>query len=236
MDLRASSVIKLGGSLLDLPDLPERLADFLADFSRPRPIVICGGGDAVELVRRWDRLYGLGEEESHWIALRVLSTTAHVLAAILPDRLVLVDSPEDCPPAWERGLVPVYDVYHFIIDIDEASPDPLPRRWRVTSDSIAARMAEHFGAPELVLLKSSSRPERLAMTEAAEDGFVDAQFPFVARHIPRVVSFNFRRTDDPGTELVAPGPEMPGSLGPEDDSVPDFPLAPPDDVDTGDEL
>ncbi|HAW32424.1 MAG TPA: acetylglutamate kinase, partial [Planctomycetaceae bacterium] len=41
------SVLKLGGSLLDLPDLKDRLSEFLAQLQDRRPLLICGGGSAV---------------------------------------------------------------------------------------------------------------------------------------------------------------------------------------------
>jgi aspartokinase-like uncharacterized kinase len=191
MTPQPSSIVKLGGSLLGLPDLAARLANFLGDFGRPRPILVAGGGEAVELLRRWDRIYGLGEEASHWIALRMLSITARVLEGLHAD-LALASSPDDCRLLWARGKVPVYDAFHFIADIDEDDSDPLPRRWRVTSDSIAARMAVTFGAPELILLKSASLPERITFAEAAEARLVDAHFPQVAPAIRRVVAVNLR--------------------------------------------
>ena len=192
MNIRASAIIKLGGSLLGVPDLAGRLTNFLRDFSRPRPILVSGGGAAINLLRNWDRMYLIGEEESHWIALRILSINSRIVARMLPDLLELVDSPEGCVNAWERSRVPVYDSYHYIVDIDEVSHDPLPRRWRVTSDSIAASMAVTFGAPELVLLKSVTLPERISLVEAARERLVDAHFPVVARSISRLVSLNLR--------------------------------------------
>jgi aspartokinase-like uncharacterized kinase len=186
-----SSIVKLGGSLFGVPDLRARLANFLADFGRPRPILVSGGGPLVDCIRRWDRIYDLGEETSHWIALRLLSASSRVLERLLPD-LQLVDSPDDCPALWQKGKVPLYDPFHFIADIDEEALDPLPRRWRATSDSIAARMAVTFGAEELVLLKSVSVPERLSRAEAALRGLVDPHFPVAAQGIPRVVAINLR--------------------------------------------
>ena len=82
--MEASCVIKIGGSLLGLPDLAQRVANFLADFSRPRPVLTCGGGPTVDLIRRWDRLHGIGEEASHWISVKALGINAHVLAGALP--------------------------------------------------------------------------------------------------------------------------------------------------------
>jgi aspartokinase-like uncharacterized kinase len=202
MEVRASAIVKLGGSLLGLPDLGGRLTTYLADFSRPRPILICGGGPAVERLREWDRLYAIGETECHWIALRMLSVNTRIVSRIVPDLLVPVNAPEDCPPVWQRGKVPIYDSYHFIAEIDEASHDPLPRRWRVTSDSIAARMAVHFGAPELVLLKSRTLPPRISLTDAAAQGYVDPHFPSVARTISRIAACNLRRDGDEESVLV----------------------------------
>ena len=88
MDLRASSIIKIGGSLLGLPDRAIRLKNFLSDFSRPRPILVCGGGEMVNKLRRWDEIYNLGEETCHWLALRLLSINSRVLCGILPGLLL----------------------------------------------------------------------------------------------------------------------------------------------------
>lgn len=208
MEIRPSTIIKLGGSLLGVPDLAGRLASFLGDFSRPRPILLCGGGEAVDLLRRWDRIYDIGDEPSHWIALRLLSVNSRIVARILPRHVVLVDSPEDCPLAWERQRVPLYDPFHFIADVDTDSLSPLPRRWRVTGDSIAARMATTFGAEELVLLKSVTLPARLSYVEAAKREHVDPHFPAAARGIPRVVSVNLREVDP--RESVLHDSEEPG--------------------------
>jgi aspartokinase-like uncharacterized kinase len=195
-----TAVIKLGGSLLGLPDLAVRLANFLGDFSRPRPLLLCGGGQAVEALRRWDRVHNIGEETCHWLSLRTLSITARVVEQILPE-ISIVDTPSDLATVWSAGRVPIYDAYHFIVDIDEESMSPLPRRWRVTSDSIAARIASHFGAPELILLKSVTLPERISMTEAANEGLVDPHFPTAAKDLERVISVNLC-DDDPEESLL----------------------------------
>ena len=185
------SIIKLGGSLLGLPDLRSRLTNFIGDFSRSCSILICGGGGMVDQVRKWDHIYNLGEARSHWLALRTLSITARVVEKAVPG-LELADSVESIEPLWKAGKLPVFDPYQFITELDEGSIDSLPRRWRVTSDSIAARMARVFRARELILLKSTTFPERMSMTEAAELGMVDEYFPTAARDVQRVVAVNLR--------------------------------------------
>ena len=56
-------------------------------------------------------------------------------------------------------------------------------------------MARVFEARELVLLKSTTFPERISMSEAAELGMVDEYFPTAARDIHRVVALNLRAED-----------------------------------------
>lgn len=200
-------MIKVGGSLLDLPDLPARLANLLADFSRPRPVLVCGGGPTVELIRRWDRLYGIGEEEGHWIAVRALTLNALVLARILP-QVEVVESLPGAERAWEAGKTPLLDVHRFLRDVDERAGDPLPRRWRVTSDSIAARVARACEAPELILLKSVSPAEPATIELAARLGIVDPHFPVAARDVPRVILINLR-AEEPKEVVLAPEPAGP---------------------------
>ncbi|MBI4604794.1 MAG: uridylate kinase [Planctomycetes bacterium] len=201
--MQASSVIKLGGSLLGLPDLPARLKGFLADFARPCPVLLCGGGDLVERIRAWDRAFDLGEEASHWIAVRALTINALVLERAVPI-LEHAETSRRFPSIWRRGKVPLYDAYRFVRDVDEARADPLPRRWRVTSDSIAARMAACLGAGEVVLLKSVTVPEGTTVEEAARQGIVDPHFPTAARDVARVAVVNLR--DEEPKEAVLLGP------------------------------
>ena len=76
---------------------------------------------------------------------------------------------------------------------DEARPGALPHTWAVTTDSIAARAAEVFGATRLVLLKSVDVPPGISHEEAALSGFVDAHFPLVAARLNCPIEFrNFR--------------------------------------------
>ncbi len=192
-----ASVIKCGGSLFDLADLPDRLETVLGD-SPSRSLLICGGGPTANLVRTWDRSFTIGEEPSHWLALRALSFNSHALGEAV-DRLEYAGRPDEFEAIWTRGAIPVYDSHRFIAEIDETSRTPLPRRWRVTSDSIAARIAELFSARELILLKSTGIPPGTSSAEAAERGLVDEHFPLAAHSLTRVLWTDLR--SDPGTRV-----------------------------------
>ena len=87
----APIVVKVGGSLFDLPGLGSRLVSWLETLPHSEVLLVAGGGVAADVVRQLDRCHGLGEETSHWLALRALSLTAHLLASLLqPHRPIAV--------------------------------------------------------------------------------------------------------------------------------------------------
>ena len=174
-------VVKVGGSLYDLPDLGKRLRNFLASLAPPR-LVIPGGGPTADVVRAFDRDHGLGPVVAHWLALRACAMNAWFLSEMLPTSVV-VDHPHACP---SLGIL---DPHAFAL-ADEGRDGCLPHLWEATSDSVAARVAEVAEAG-LVLLKSidiNGDWER-----AARGGHVDPIFPgIVARASLRVRVVNLR--------------------------------------------
>lgn len=192
----ALTVVKVGGSLYDMPGVGKRLCAWLACEVRTDVLLVPGGGAAADLVRDLDRLNGLGEETSHGLALRSLTFTAHLVAALLsPWRPALfVSHPAAARAVARTGRVAVLDMAAFA-RADEGRPGSLPHRWSVTSDSLAARAAQVAEADALVLLKSVTIPLTMTWEEAAERGFVDAAFPSVVERGPRVRAVNLRTWD-----------------------------------------
>ncbi len=193
---RPLAIVKVGGSLFDLPDLGPRLQCWLA-AERPAGggvLLVPGGGPTADVVRELDRRHGLGEEKSHWLALRALSLNAHFLASLLPSACV-TDDPLECRRVWQKGGIPILDVHEFA-RADEDRLDCLPHSWAVTSDAFAARVAIVTSARSLVLLKSTSVPAGVSWAEAGRMGFVDAMFAEVLRQAPhhlQVRIINLRR-------------------------------------------
>ena len=101
----APIVVKVGGSLLDLADLGARLMSWLRTLHRRDLILVPGGGPTADVVRDMDRLHRLGEQPSHWLALRALSLNAHLLARIL-SRSVRAHVIEDLNERWEAWRQP----------------------------------------------------------------------------------------------------------------------------------
>jgi aspartokinase-like uncharacterized kinase len=166
-------IVKVGGSLYDLPDLGPRLRGWLAGLGTRHILLVPGGGAAADLVRKLDSVHGLGEEAAHWLALRSLSLTAHFLAGLVPGAAV-VPHPGDCQAVWAECRPAVLDSHAFAL-ADEGQPGSLPHAWSVTSDSLAARAAHVAEARCLILLKSITFPSG-HWHEAGRRGWVDASF------------------------------------------------------------
>lgn len=198
-----SVVVKVGGSLLDWPELPGRLADFLAsDVGRlSRVVLIAGGGPTVDVIRRLDQVHQFGEAESHWLAIDALDLTARILGRLLPDARV-IDDDADVQTCWDAGVQPILSPGRIFRKLDSCSDSGLPATWDVTSDSIAAWIAERLGADRLILIKSRGMPAGSSRSDAVAAGFVDPLFPAAARSLRRVDYRNLRDGDGGLIELL----------------------------------
>lgn len=180
------TVLKLGGSLLDLGDLPDRLRSVLKMLGDDQPLLVCGGGEAAAVVRRWHETHALNEEQSHWLAMESVRLNQRLLSTLLPE-LELVSNRAAAESAWKRGRVPLLDLMAFV-SIEEATPDaiapPLPHTWDVTSDSLAGWVAICWRASRFVLLKSTELSEFESLAQVANDGLVDAFFPALEIDLP----------------------------------------------------
>ena len=161
-------VAKVGGSLFDLPDLRDRLMNWVAALPDHRILFVPGGGRLADCIRQLDQQHGLGEGKAHWLALRALSVNALFLSDLLG--APVVSSLDE-----REGAFAVLDAHAFCLR-DEDRKGALGHSWRVTSDSVAARVAAVVGG-EVVLLKSVDRSAEMTWADAARAGIVDETFP-----------------------------------------------------------
>jgi 5-(aminomethyl)-3-furanmethanol phosphate kinase len=157
------TVVKVGGGLGD--DALPGLCAALGELGRRHSLLVVPGGAAfADAVRDIDRRYGLSADVAHRMAILGMEQFGWLLSELIPETRVLL-------PA---GL-----------PLDE-----LPASWQVTSDSIAAWVADRVGAERLVLVKAVEglyaewppRGEPLAHLTGAElgalpGGGVDAYLP-----------------------------------------------------------
>jgi aspartokinase-like uncharacterized kinase len=185
-------VAKLGGSLLDLDDLPAQFARWCeSDFHGHRVLVI-GGGRPADAVRDVDQRFGLDEEAAHWLAIEAMQLNAHMFAIVLPN-VSLAVMPGACRRIWDAGQVALVDPLSWLAH-EHAAGVTIPHRWSFTSDSVAAHIAMQLQAAKLTLLKSTLRADITTRQQASDAGLVDGDFPSASAHVQVVELLNLRDT------------------------------------------
>jgi len=188
-------VVKLGGSLLDMDDLADRLLAVVSDIDHP--IVVVGGGSAADLVRQWNRQGFIDNSEAHRLAIAAMSFNALRLATS-DSRLILAESKDAALEASFDSRIPLLDVTAALLAEQTVSSrwPPLPESWDVTSDSIAAWLARAWNA-DLRLLKS-------VPPSVTPRNHVDAWFEQASTGLDKLTWINLRAASPEVTSLPLP--------------------------------
>jgi aspartokinase-like uncharacterized kinase len=182
-------VLKLGGSLLSDEAWVERFGRWLAGEDAAENVLVVGGGRLADCVREIDRVSPLDVTEAHWFCVAAMAINGRNVAQRLSVGITNVTALLASP---QSAQVAVVDVWRFLTDEEpRLVAVPLPAAWEVTSDSIAARVAEVLRADELVLLKSCmpTHEDRRALAEAC---YVDPYFPHASAALRSVRYVNLR--------------------------------------------
>lgn len=124
-------VVKLGGSLYDRVPV---LAPYLIQSPRPL-LIIPGGGRYADEVRK----SSLSDDEAHWMAIRAMNRYGEYIRSFNLPAVNRLKVPEKTTILLPYRCMKKYD--------------PLPHSWNVTSDTIAAWIADILGL-DLLILKS----------------------------------------------------------------------------------
>jgi aspartokinase-like uncharacterized kinase len=187
----STRVIKVGGSLFDLPDLGARVQNWLKREAKARNIFVAGGGRLADEIRRQHELSPFDESRAHWLCLDAMDLMAHILhqrliGSVLTDKLSDIREPKATQTIFKCS------VWCGISQHLSGYPGtPLPESWDVTSDSIAARLAIWLRADELMLLKSVDPPSH-DLQELSDLGYVDRFLPKLAGELPPWRCVNLR--------------------------------------------
>lgn len=165
-------VVKIGGSLAENDRIGGAL-DIVARASR-RIVVVPGGGVFADTVREAQSDYQFSDEAAHRMAILAMHQTAVLLMDLQP-RLVGADSLAAMRAIWREGGIPVWLPLKMCEDDHE-----IPADWSITSDGLAARLAERLRASPVVLVKSRSAPEGATAFDLARDELVDPIFAAIA--------------------------------------------------------
>jgi aspartokinase-like uncharacterized kinase len=133
-------VVKIGGSLF--PNYAIELAKQLKDTSS---VIILGGGEFANLIRKYDSEMHFSEDTNHWRAIDCMD----IIAKLVDDKVdstKLAFSIDEVNEISDEGLTPIFVVSEFL-----RREDPFECSWDMTSDSIAAYVAHLLNANLLIV-------------------------------------------------------------------------------------
>jgi len=164
-------VVKLGGSLWDSPALQGWL-DILADHGGGKVVIVPGGGPFADQVRAAQRNWQFGDKVAHRMALLAMHQYGLMLTGLRGD-LETISDPEEAQAVLRGGKVAVW-----LPAIERLDYEGIPASWDVTSDALAAWLAQKLNAGYLALVKSVvlTGPTVSAARMVAA-GIVDRAFP-----------------------------------------------------------
>jgi aspartokinase-like uncharacterized kinase len=135
------TVVKVGGGLGD--DALPALCNALGELGGRHPLlVVPGGAGFADAVREADRRFGLRAATSHRMAILGMEQFGLLLSELIPGA-------ERCDDLTRVGAGRTTVLSPVALPLDA-----LPASWDVTSDSIAAWVADRAGAGRLVLVKA----------------------------------------------------------------------------------
>ncbi|MFW5444484.1 MAG: uridylate kinase [Methylococcaceae bacterium] len=163
-------VIKLGGSLMqDIPVLTQCLKS-IERQNKEKLVLVPGGGTFADQVRLVQKQWGFTDEIAHQMAVLAMQQTAILFSSIVQS-VVLAGKVSTIQQALVNHSVVIWSP-----DIDELNSANIKTDWDVTSDSLAAWLANQLKATELILVKSAEIPFTLSIQQMQEQGLLDQAF------------------------------------------------------------
>lgn len=170
-------VVKLGGSLINSPELPKWL-DTLVKISDGKVLIVPGGSVFADAVRAAQQLTQVDDVTAHHLALLAMDQFGLLLAG-MNSRLVTASSElEIAERGWQhRGIV-------WLPSRMVLADEQIAQNWQVTSDSLSAWIAHKIGSEHLIIVKSaelSNLPAKVSVQTLVDKQVLDQAFPdFIA--------------------------------------------------------
>ena len=133
-------VVKIGGSLF-----PDYAIDLAKRLEGTDSLIVLGGGEFANLIRKYDDDVHFSDEANHWTAIDCMD----IIAKLVNDKVEsteLAYTIEDINKLSDEGFTPIFVVSDFL-----RKEDPFECSWDVTSDSIAAYVAHLLNANLLIV-------------------------------------------------------------------------------------
>lgn len=167
-------VVKIGGSLSRDPLLETWLRE-LTGLGGGRVVIVPGGGGFAEHVREHQSMWHFDDVCAHNMAVLAMAQHALMMQGLCR-RLVVVSSEAQIRHALRDGRTAVWAPY----DLLREQADMLTN-WDVSSDSLAAWLANRLAAERLLIVKSCAIDPACSVTQYAAQGVLDARFADLTR-------------------------------------------------------
>jgi 5-(aminomethyl)-3-furanmethanol phosphate kinase len=162
-------VVKLGGSFAFSPHLRDWIGAITSCAGRA--IIVPGGGPFADAVRAAQVTMGFDDRAAHRMGLLAMEQYGCAIAS-LDERLILAQTLELIRQGLDGSKVPVWLPAQMAL-----GDDGIPQTWDVTSDSLAAWLADKIGAERLLLVKHVDAKEKtVRAVDLAARNVVDTAF------------------------------------------------------------
>lgn len=179
-------IVKVGGSLLTRPEFSEALRAWYQAQTPARTMMVFGGGQLIDAIRRRDRLCPGDPDVVHWQCVELLQKTFEVVIQRLADWPVIDKKGAIGRDCWSELSTRQPTLLSIRSFYDRDSQTALPTNWDTTTDSIAAELARQTDADELVLLKSCDIDPSEDIATLTKKGIVDAAFAQFATDVQSI--------------------------------------------------
>ena len=157
-------VVKIGGSLF-----PNDAIEVAKTIEGTKSLIVIGGGEFANLIRKYDEELSLSLEITHKTAIDSMD----ILAKLVDDKVKstkLVTSIEEARKISNNGLTPILLTSYLLEE-----NDPFEASWDVTSDSIAAYISHLINAKLLIVTNVNGIYTREPTEEGSKFiGLIDA--------------------------------------------------------------
>ena len=133
-------VVKIGGSLF-----PNYAIELAKQLENTGSVIILGGGEFANLIRKYDKEMDFSEQANHWTAIDCMD----IIAKLVNDKVEsakLAYTIKEVNEISDEGFTPIFIVSQFLRE-----ENPFECSWDVTSDSIAAYVSHLLNANLLIV-------------------------------------------------------------------------------------
>lgn len=157
-------VVKLGGSLLETGKMFDCLKHIVSQ--NKQTVVVCGGGLFANTVRAAQKKWHFDDIVAHEMAILAMQQTALMCQNLQPE-FELFSKTQNFQN--QRFAI-------WLPDLEQLNNAEIEPSWNITSDTLAAWLANELDVDELVVVKSCEIDTALALSELTDQEIIDAGF------------------------------------------------------------